>query len=217
MKKFLIIIIFLTATLNSLSAQKTKKGIEYKFNLEALKQAPLVVWYGWDFSNAKVRDFGKFQEGELILGRHIPAIIAELETQYTGVRTKRVTKKDSVIADVTSVQDLYQKMDAKTFIVPRYKEIEIDSIKSIVKNYKLPQTEGMGMVIIIEMMNTEKDLGRFVTGYITFFDVASREVYYAIRMKGLPGSKWGFNDYWVNGLTELHTYFFADYYSKLLK
>lgn len=205
------------ASFSSLQAQKNKKGIEYKFKIEAVKQASLVVWYGWDFSNSKMRDFKKFQEGELILGRHIPAILAELEKLYQKERTKRATKKDSVIVDVTSVQDLYQKMDAKTFIVPRYKEIEIDSVKSIVKNYKLPQKEGMGLVIIIEMMNTEKDLGRFVTGYITFFDIATREVYYATRMKGLPGSKWGFDDYWVNGLTELHAYFFADYYSKLLK
>jgi len=216
MKKLFILILCLIV-ITPLSAQKIKKGIEYKLNIEALKQAPLLVWYGWDFSNAKMRDFRKFQEGELIIGAHIPAIIAELEKLYPGERTNRVTKKDSVIVDVTSVQDLYQTMDSKTFIVPRYKEIDIDSIKAIVKNYKLPQTEGMGMVIIIEMMNAEKDLGRFVSGYITFFDITTREVYYAIRMKGLPGSKWGFNDYWVNGLTELHAYFFADYYSKLTK
>jgi len=215
MKKafFLIILIYLST---GLEAQKRKEGIEHSFAFERVKEATSVVWYGWDFSHSSMRDLGKFQEGELILGRHIPAILGRLESEYSAERVGRHLKKE-VTFDPVSVQDLYLKMDAKRFIVPRYTEISIDSIKSIVWNYSLPQREGLGFVVILEMMNTERDMGRFVTGYLTFFDIKTREVFYSVRMKGLPGSKWGFDDYWFNGLTELYAYFIRDFYGKKIK
>lgn len=214
MKKLFFLIILLAAT-SLLSAQKVKHGIEYKFNIEAVKQSPSIIWYGWDFSHSKMRDFKKFQEGELILGRHMPAILALMEKKYSKKDITRSTKKDSVMVDMLSIQDLYQTIDAKKFIVPRIMEIQVDDIKSIVKSYSLPQKEGLGMVVIIEMMNSEDD--RYVSGYITYFDVATREVYYTTKMKGIPGSKWGFDDYWFNGLTEIFDYFFAYYYNKIYK
>lgn len=122
-------------------------------------------------------------------------------------------KKDSVILDMISIQDLYQNITTDKFIVHRNIELNIDSIKQIVKNYKLPHKKGLGAVIIVEMFNKPD---RYVSGYITFFDIAKKEVYYATKMKGLPGSNWGFNYYWFNGLTELYDYFNKYYYSKTI-
>lgn len=215
MKKtgLLLIIIYLAT---GLCAQKLKQGVDYSFASDKIIKSPTAIWYGWDFSHSSMRDLDKFQEGELILGRHLPAILGRLESEYPAERVSRNLKK-TVTFDPVSVQDLYKGMDGKKFIVPRYTEISIDSVKNIVKGYSLPQKEGLGFVVIIEMMNSERDLGRFVTGYLTFFDIATREVYYSVRMKGLPGSKWGFEDYWFNGMTELYAYFIRDYYGKLIK
>lgn len=120
-------------------------------------------------------------------------------------------KKDSVILDMISIQDRYQNIIPSKFIAHRNIELNIDSLKLIVKNYKLPQKEGLGLVVIVEMFNKPEI---YISGYITFFDIATRVVYYATKMKGLPGSKWGFNDYWFNGLTELYDYFVKYYYPK---
>lgn len=56
---------------------------------------------------------------------------------------------------------------------------------------------------------------RYVTGYVTFFDIATRDVYYTTKMKGAAGSKSGFNLYWSNGIKRLTGYFFDAYYRKL--
>lgn len=215
MKKYLVLLIFIYLA-SGASGQKLKGGIEHSFAFDKVKESTSAVWYGWDFSHSSMRDLDKFQEGELILGRHIPAILGRLESEYTAERVSRHLKKQ-VVFDPESVQDLYETMDTKKFIVKRYKEMSIDSVKSIVSSYSLPQSEGLGFVVIVEMMNAEKDLGRFITGYLTFFDIKSREVFYSVRMKGLPGSKWGFEDYWFNGMTELYAYFIKDFYGKQIK
>jgi len=216
MKK-LFILFFLLAVISPISAQKLKHGIEYKYNIDAIKQASYIVWYGWDFSHSKMRDFKKFQEGELIVGKHIPAIIGKLSVSYLEKRVRNATKKDSVIFNRVTINELYKEIDPKSFVVINPYELTPNDIKKIVSNYSLPQKEGLGLVVIIEMMNDEKDPFRYASGYVTFFDIATRDVYYTTKMKGLPGSKWGFDDYWFNGFTELFDYFFADYYNKIYK
>jgi len=69
-------------------------------------------------------------------------------------------------------------------------------------------------VIIVEFLNR---LDRYATGYITFFDIKSREVIWATKMKGLPGGKHGPEEYYGNGIVELYVYFFGKYYHHILK
>ncbi|MCE5320651.1 MAG: hypothetical protein LLF93_06075 [Bacteroidales bacterium] len=194
-------------------AQKENRGIEYKYNIEAVLNSPGVVWYGNDVSHSRMLDFKKFEEGEVILKANMPGILAELEYKYNEEFMKRNSKKEKVIFDMVSIQDLYKTiLEPKEFIISRPYEMTIDDVKSIVANYKLPQKEGLGLVVIVEMFHKPE---RYVTGYVTFFDIASREVYYATKMKGVAGSKSGFNLYWSNGIKRIMGYFFDGYFRKL--
>lgn len=211
MKKQLILV-FCLIVFAPVYAQEVWEGIEYKYNTKAVINAPSILWYGFDVSNSHMLDFAKFQKGELILGANIPAILAMLEKTHTEKDIKRLTKKDSVIMDMVTLQDLYENIDPDKFIVHRNREISIDSIKTIVKNYSLPQKTGMGFVVIVEMFNKPDT---YVTGYVTFFDIATRSIYYAAKMKGTAGGT-GFNRYWGNGINSLtERFIFSGYYRKM--
>jgi len=212
MKKLLLMFL-LCCVIAPTYAQKKGQDIEYKYNIEAVINTPYIVWYGFDVSNSHMLDFAKYQQGKTILGANIPAILANLDKIYTEKYVKRTTKKDSVVMDIITLQDLYVNIDPDKFIVTRNIEISIDSIKAIVKNYILPQKEGIGIVVIIEMFNKPD---KCVTGYMTFFDISTREVYYTIKMKDDAGGSGGFNYYWGNGIYKLTTqFFYFGYYRKM--
>ncbi len=215
MKQFIIIIPILLLTLSTF-AQKKNNGIEYKYNLEPIYTTTELVWYGNDLSRSHMLDFKQFEEGGKIKKVHFPGILAELEYRYNQEFMLRSTKKEKVIFDMVSIQDLYKtNLDASSFIVSRSTEMTIEDIKDIVKLYNLPQKKGVGVVNIVEMFHKPEVV---VTGYVTFFDIATREVYYSTKMKGVAGGGGGFNLYWSNGIKRIMQYFFVNgYYSKAMK
>ena len=215
MKKLLIIFLF-CCIIAPAYTQKKNSGIEYKYNIEAIVKAPELVWFGNDVSHSRMLDFKKFEEGETILKSNMPGILAELEYKYDEEFMMRNSKKEKVIFDMVSIQDLYKtKLEPKEFIISRPYEMTIDDVKSIVANYKLPQKDGLGLVIIVEMFHKPEVV---VTGYVTFFDIATREVYYSTKMKGVAGARGGFNLYWSNGIKRIMQYFFVNgYYHKAVK
>ena len=197
----------------SVSAQKMNKGIEYIFNVEPLKRSESIVWYGYDLAHSRMLDFKKFEDGDIILKVHMPGILAELEYMNSKKRMYEYTRKENIIYDMTSIQDLYKtELTSQDFIANRGNEISIEDIKLICKNYVLPQENGIGLVIIIESFHKPE---KYVTGYVTFFDIQSREILYATKMKGAAGSKSGFNLYWGNGIKRITGYFFDKYYKNL--
>jgi len=213
--KTILLISLLICQILPAYAQKENRGIEYKYNIEAVLNSPDVVWYGNDVSHSRMFDFKKFEEGEVIIKANMPGILAELEYKYNEEFLKSKTKKEKVIFDMVTIQDLYKTyLDPKDFIVSRSDEITIDEVKIIVSNYNKKKKKGLGLVIIVEMFHKPE---RVVTGYVTFFDIASREVYYATKMKGVAGSKSGFNLYWSNGIKRIIGYFFDGYYLKAVK
>ena len=198
------------------SAQKMKKGIEYQFDMKTYIQSKNIVWYGWDFSKSKMRDINKIQDAELIQKQFIPAISERLNKRITPEMIQRKVDKE-LVTDLSSVQNLYLTMDYKNFITMQDYELPVDSIKTLVKNYNLPQQNGVGFVIIIEFMHKTDRSDRFVTGYVTFFDIKTRDLLWTTKMKGLPGSKYGFAMYWIEGIKELYEYFMGDYYNKSIR
>jgi hypothetical protein len=193
-------------------AQKEKCGIVYPIDVKKYNGTTSVIWYGWDFSNFKICDQSVYNY--LIKDQYIPEWIARMNKMFSENEVRRDLDKQNFSSDLKTIQDLYKTKDFKTFLTFDKFELTIDSIKSIVKGYQLPQKSGAGFVIIIENLNKPE---RFVTGYLTFFDVATKEILWATKMKGEPGGKWGAELYYRNGILELYPYFFRKYYTKTLK
>jgi hypothetical protein len=191
-----------------------KKGIEYKFDMKSFYMAKTIVWYGWDFSNSRMNDFAKLSEGELMVNKYIPGICERLNKRYPPELIEKNLGKQNFSYDFGSVQKLYQKLNTNEYVVTTSYSFSVDDLKKIIKDYDLPQTEGVGFVINVEELNKTE---RFVTGYVTFFDIQTKEILWTTKMKGKPGSKYGLAMYWLEGVSELYEYFNGDVYRKSIK
>lgn len=219
MNKFKLVIIciilFVQAT-NTFGQQehKPKKGIDYQYDVKTVFNTHNLIYYGWDFSQSKLTDLSKIGDKRLIVEKYIPEWMAMMDNRYSADLLKRNFKMEQVTENFKSVQDLYRKMDVDAYISPSRYEISIEKLNSIVKSYDLPEKSGIGFVIIIENFNKPE---RFVTGYLTFFNIETRKILWATKMKGVPGSKWGFTQYYYQGLVELYDYYIRDYFGKTRK
>lgn len=210
--KHLTIIFYLVSFTMLVNAQKVKHGIENKLNLTKYVQSQEVVWYGWDFSNIKVCDSKIYSY--VLTETLIPEWLEKLNNQFSINEMKRKLDKPIFSADLQTVQNLYKSKDYKQLLTSDKYELSLDSIKNIVSRYKLANKTGIGAVIILENINKPE---RYVSGYVTFFDIPTRELLWATKMKGLPGGKWGEELYYRNGLIEIYAYFFAKYYNKAIR
>lgn len=214
MKKFLLvtIVIFISVIGNT---QNLRKGINFSFNPKAVANFATIVWYGFDLRYSHMLDHKRFSESEIIVKTHIPGIQTVLEEYYNDKVIKRLVDKLVVFNDMPTIHDLTDNMIHEGFISRRNVDLQIEDVKSIVKEYTLPAIQGLGVVIIIEMFNkTEK----YVSGFVTFFDIESREVLHSTRISGEAGYKYGFNKYWANGIINLTQEFFqSSTYRKLNK
>jgi hypothetical protein len=195
-------------------SQEMKRGIEYKFEIKTYIESKSVVWYGWDFSNSRMNDFAKLSEGELMVNKYIPGICERLNKRYPPELIEKNLDKQNFTYDFGSVQKLYQNLNTKEYVVSTSYSFSVDDLKNIIKGYDLPQSEGVGFVINVEELNKTE---RFVTGYVTFFDIKTKEILWTTKMKGKPGSKYGLAMYWLEGVSELYEYFNGDIYRKTIK
>lgn len=199
------------AIVGSSLGQGMKKGLNYPFKIQEFIKSDCVTWYGWDLSLCKIQDRGIY---DFMKEKYIPSWIQRLNKEISLNEVKRDLGKPCFLVDLLSIQNLYKEKKSKDFITHEYYEIPMDSIRKHVKNYQLPQSSGTGFTIIVESLNKPE---RFVTGYVTFFNIQSRELLWVIKMMGLPGGKHGFVEFYGNGIVELYVYFFGDYYKQTIK
>jgi hypothetical protein len=209
--KYLLTLVLLT-TFTATHSQERKQGIEYRYNVDAVLSSRDIVFYGWDFSRFKIFDASKMGDAEEILKTYIPTWIGMLNEEYTTAKLAANFKKN-VTPNLASVQSLFKNLNPDEIVTFLNYDFPIDTVKKVVKSYNLPERSGTGLVIILEAYNKSE---RYVTGYVTFFDIQSREILWSTKMKGLPGSKWGFTKYLFEGFVELYHYFVNDYYYKQL-
>lgn len=200
--------------LNSI-AQKRKKALIYNPQSELIFSANEIVYYGLDFTHFKISDFKKINQGQEMKTKYFPALVGRFNNDMPPERVGNYLRKSSVgdlnfIGDLNTIQLLIKDMNPDDIVLANTFILTNDSIAEIVKNYKLKETNGIGFVQIGESFNKAE---RYLTVFYVFFDIASREVLFSIKPKGLPGSKWGFTDYLYNGLMDTYS-IFIDYYRK---
>lgn len=212
-KIFRLIIILFAFIPDQSIGQKTKLGIEYKKNMDKLISANEIVYYGVDFSKCKITDAKWLNKTAIMKDVQIPEWIAILNKKYGIDWVKGKLQKEKVTSDLNTIQMLCKDIKESELVSFATYSFPIDSVTSFIESYKLPQTSGIGLVLIFENLNEPE---RYVTGYWTFFDIQTREILYSTKMKGLPGSKYGYAQYWKEGMVEVFEYYLR-YYKKAIK
>lgn len=194
---FLILSAF--SILNFSYAQKMREKIEYRFDLETIKTAKSVTWFGWDYSHLVIYDAENFDVKKM-KSVIVPYWYYDLDDRDKGHSVVKKKFKDKIyIDDPKSIQNLVLDVPDEQFQNYKKASLNIDSIKLIVNNYKV-SGEGIGVVGIANEM---RKLGISVTGFVVIFDLQTKEVLYVMNAMGKAGDKGSFGRFYSKGIAEI--------------
>lgn len=156
-----------------------------------------VIWFGLDFSKAKLIGSEGFNDPVAIKEDYFRKwnhlMISEGD-KYEWGKALLVSdlKYDYEVVDVVN-----DNVKVKTLVINKSYSINEEQIKAAVSQYNLTDyKDGIGVVIVVESLDKIKEQG---TGYITFFDVKSKQVLYNHKVVGEPGG-FGFRNYWARAI-----------------
>ena len=183
-KLFLLILLGLFATQTAVNAQK----IEDVFNSDDL------VWFGLDFSHAKMIDPEGFSNpAQIVQGffRSWNNIVVNEPNRYD---LKQSFRKRTVSNDLSIVTPRNSQVDPSTLVLEDYEthELSEEIVRDIIKEYDSDKS-GLGLVFVVESFNKVTDLG---TMYVTFFDIETRVVFFTKKISGETGG-FGLRNYWA--------------------
>ena len=186
-------ITFLFILLSTLSLAQDDIKDEFAPNFEKVYEADTIIYYGIDFSNFGLFNPEKVGQEESII-KYFPVWINGVHKAYSKDQMEAILKKE-VEKNFQPVQERY-KLIRDEWIGFEKHTFETDKIQSIVKEYELDRTTGVGLVLIIENFNKEKEHARV---NFTFFDIETREVLWSVESKGEAMSA-GMTKHWVNAI-----------------
>jgi hypothetical protein len=166
--------------------------------MQEVVNAKSVVYYGLDFSKIVLTDpqkYGKDQE----LMKFFPAWIDDFHKEIVpDIHIKRwLHKGDNFKTELTSVQERF-KLVSNSWISFDNHSFGIDTLQEIIHSYQINENEGIGFVIVLENFNK---IGEYITAYFTFFNIGSKEILWATKVRGKPGG-FGMSAYWAAGIRD---------------
>ncbi|MGZ3931675.1 MAG: hypothetical protein ACXVP0_10050, partial [Bacteroidia bacterium] len=130
----------------------------------------------------------------------IPQWNGLMEKEQQNFDIRKAFKKDNVIYDFKSVNDLNSKVEPDKIMVPNPGQIQKSDLDAMVKNYKLAdKKDGVGLVFIVENFNKN---AAEATIYVTFFDIATGKVLASQLCSGKAGGV-GMRNYWAGAIKHM--------------
>lgn len=162
-----------------------------------------IVWFGLDFTKAKF--VGAFDQaggaapatGSDMKNKWIPGWNALIAKEPQNFDLKKAFRKDNVIYDLKSMNELNSKVDPDECMVYNPGSIERSAIDGMVSKYKADVNKsGIGVAFIVENFNKGT---QEATVFVTFFDIASKKVLVCEKMTGKAMGV-GMRNYWAGAI-----------------
>lgn len=162
-----------------------------------------IVWFGLDFTKAKF--VGAFDQGAGIApatgsdmkSKWIPGWNGLIVNEPQHFDLRKAFRKDNVIYDLKSINELNTKIDVDGCMVYNEGNIEKSAIDAMVKNYKaVEKKEGIGVSMVIENFNKTTQMASL---YVVFFDIATKKVLVCEKMTGKAMGV-GMRNYWAGAI-----------------
>ena len=187
------------------------QDIEYKFDITKVINDTSITYYGWDFRFLIFND-PKFPLATDVTTKLLPGLRGIIDDRFGPEYMETRFLKKHFVYNPRAIQSLIKNVDEKSFVDIYREPLTIDSVRSIVKSYPV-NGKGLGAIIIADEMR-KRDIT--VTAYVTIFDLESKEVLYACKMKGKAGDKGSVARFYGKGVIYINSYFWR-YYKKLYK
>lgn len=177
--------LFFCSFLMIVNAQKTRSDI---FNDDE------IVFFGIDYSNAKMIGRESFPDIEVLTDYYFEKWNSLLFDERDKYNIKKYYDKNIVEYDYGIVTERNATVSLDDLVIERSYSIDKQQLMDIISQYDSErQKEGLGMVFIVESLNKPEEAA-FV--WLTFFDISTKKILMARRMKGAPGG-FGRRNYWI--------------------
>lgn len=152
------------------------------------------TWYGLDFSKIKLIGSDAFTNASNIKNKFFPSwnnLILDESAKYD---LKLIFHKDEVSFDLSIVEKRNKLPEADELVID-HEDYTLDKkiIEGIIKEYDTEAKEGIGIVFIMESFNKPENLG---TMWVTYFDIATKNVLLTEKMSGKAGGI-GLRNFWA--------------------
>ena len=157
--------------------------------------APEITWFGLDFSMVRLIGPDGFTDPRAIKEIYFMDMNNLIRLEPEKYDLKKVFYKNQVPIDLSVIKVRNQLPDVEEMVVASgtVYNLEEKTIRDMVKAY-VPETQtGVGVVFIMESFNKEEEKGHI---WVTFFDIATREVLLMDKMSGAAGG-FGWRNYWA--------------------
>lgn len=159
-----------------------------------------MVWYGLDFSQAKMIGSEGFESvtAELIKDKFFNSWNKLIVREADKYDLQGAFKKESVMKDLSIIEARNEAVLTENLITDdESHSLSEDDISQILSEYPKGEfTEGLGCVFIVESFNKLTDKGSI---WVTLFDISTGKVVKTKRMQGKSGG-FGVRNYWARSI-----------------
>ena len=164
-----------------------------------------MVFYGFDMTYLKLSNERKLGHSMEIAQNYYEDFHNVLTHMLPIEDIRHLMDKGSLFLGKTVFPN-YRSMSYQDFVVSGNYCIPFNDLKKIVKSYVLTEKSGMGMVIVLENFNKEREYSLI---WVTFFDINTREILFAAEVSGKSGGS-GMAKHWDVGVDAAFRKMFID-------
>jgi hypothetical protein len=197
MKKLLLLLLLCPFVLNKIAYTQGKGGVLSYNNFSIVKKYDIVFYYGVDFSHLRITDGPKISKSKQYSIVYPIAWISYVEKQlppfeYVQKSLEKILvyKQDEIVPISINV--------ISNFIIESSYSYTIDTVIAAIRQYKLNQKTGLGMVLIPENFNKHREIAMI---WVVFFNISTREIYWATKVYG-KCSHMGYTAHWASGVVD---------------
>ncbi len=156
-----------------------------------------IVWYGLDFTKAKLIGSEGFTNPKDILNRYLESWNNVIVNEADKYNLKKFFRKVDVAYDLEPVMARNETITTDGLVTNKSHSITKSDVEAAVRKYKKgAHASGLGLVFVIESFNKKKEKGHM---WVTYFDIASGKVLKTTKMEGKAGG-FGLRNYWVKSV-----------------
>ena len=184
------------------------------FGDNRIKSEAKLVFYGLDFSKAKLIGHEGFSDPNDIKNRFFDMWNRLMVNEADKYNFKKVFKMDDLEYDLSVIEERNQIPNAEELVIEGAHSLAESDVRDIIQEYNGSEhSEGLGLVFIIETFNKREEEA---TMWVTFFDIATKEIVLTGHYTGEPGG-FGIRNYWARTVYEVLEQLEKDYKKWLKK
>ena len=154
-----------------------------------------LVYYGYDLTYLRLSNPDKIGQSSRLIQDYFNEWNKVFNDNVGIGELKKWMDKPYMLMGTPIFQNYY-KRDFNNFVEYGNFCISFDDLQSIVNSYVLNETQGIGMVINLVNFNKDRE---FSMQWVTFFDIKTREIIYAVLTTGNAGGG-GMVGHWAAGV-----------------